>query len=192
MLTDKQIIGIRAMQNRGFASRSVAVKFDCSHVTVCRVWRGETRTYQERLEHRYWSKVKKTGLNNCWNWLGGLDNGGYGVFNHPLLTRSAHRFAIILDGRNPKRKVVRHSCNNPQCVNPRHLLLGTHADNVADRVAQDRSATGVKNGRAKLNPSKVQVIRKSKESIILLARRYKVDCKTIKKVKLRQTWKHVI
>lgn len=57
---------------------------------------------------------------------------------------------------------------------------------------RSRSAIGVKNGRAKLNPSKVQAIRKSKESIILLAKRYKVDRKTIKKVKLHQTWKHVV
>lgn len=58
MLTNKQIIDIRAAQNCGLASRLIAIKFNCSHVAVCRVWRGETRTYQERLEHRYCRKGK--------------------------------------------------------------------------------------------------------------------------------------
>jgi hypothetical protein len=213
MLTDDQITGIRELCGCGFSSRTVAAKFGCSHVAVCRVWKGTTLTTQERLEKKrerfekkggglekkreglekcFWSKVKKADPNDCWEWLAALNKGGYGQCFLCGTQHSAHRIAVMLDGRDPAGKVVRHSCDNPKCVNPRHLVLGTHADNVADRVARKRTAVGTRNGRSKLNPLKVRAIRKSKRVITELARHYGVDPKVIRDVKARKTWKHII
>jgi hypothetical protein len=191
MLTDEQIIGIRELRGCGFSSRPVAVKFGCSHVAVCRVWKGITLTTQERFERNYWPKVKKVGINDCWEWQGGLSTWGYGSVRYSSTTMPSHRVAVMLDGRDPIGKIVRHSCDNPKCVNPRHLSLGTHADNVADRVARKRTAIGTRNGRSKLNPAKVRTIRKSKATNVAMARQYKVDPKVIGNVKARKTWKHV-
>jgi hypothetical protein len=191
MLTDNQIIGIREVYERGFASRYVAAKFGCSHVAVCRVWNGKTLTSQERLDRDYWSKVEKAGQDDCWEWQATLDDYGYGTCNIMRMNK-AHRVAVLLDGRDPTGKIVRHSCDNPKCVNPRHLLLGTHADNVADCVSRNRNAVGIRNGRSKLNPSKVRAIRKSKATNAALAQQYGVDPTAIKCARIRQTWKRVI
>lgn len=58
-----------------------------------------------------------------------------------------------------KGKVVRHMCDNPRCINPEHLELGTHKENSQDMVKRGRSGVGVKNSRAKLDPIKVRQIR---------------------------------
>lgn len=95
-------------------------------------------------------------------------------------------------GEIPKGGVIRHDCNNPRCINPGHLLLGTHADNVKVRVRRGRSAIGERHGRAKLTKADVRAIRADittpkKE----LARYYDVDPKVIYNVQNYYSWKHV-
>jgi hypothetical protein len=85
---------------------------------------------------RFWNKVEKT--DNCWNWQGGKDRDGYGHIRVEGKLWQAHRYSTLLDGRDPAGKVVMHQCDNPSCVNPIHLLLGTQADNVYDMVAKRR------------------------------------------------------
>lgn len=88
-------------------------------------------------------------------------------------------------------QVVRHICDNRLCVNPRHLTVGTHADNVADRVARGRCARGIANGRAKLDEASVKYIRKSSLGSAFLARCYGVDIKTLIAARTGRTWAHV-
>lgn len=85
---------------------------------------------------RFWNKVNKT--ENCWEWQGGKDRDGYGHIRVEGKLWQAHRFSTLLDGRDPAGKVVMHQCDNPSCVNPKHLKLGTQADNVYDMVAKKR------------------------------------------------------
>jgi hypothetical protein len=109
----------------------------------------------------------------------------------------AHRLAwslangIELDGCF----VVRHLCDNPGCCNPAHLQIGTHADNVADRVARGRSATGVRNGRAKLCPYRVERIRawhrRGLATTNELATIFGVSPKAIRRVVAGEVWKSV-
>ena len=88
--------------------------------------------------------------------------------------------------------VVRHTCDNKLCINPDHLVLGTHNDNVQDRVNRNRSAKGENNGRAKLTVEQVKEIRNDTIlTKIQLGRKYGVDPKTIFQILNFQIWKDV-
>ena len=90
-------------------------------------------------------------------------------------------------------KVVRHRCDNPACINPAHLELGTQKDNVQDSVLRGRAirSPGESNGRSKLTVDQVLEIRASAEAGIKLAQIYGVSSAVISGIKLRKLWKHV-
>lgn len=103
------------------------------------------------LAERFWGKVKKG--EGCWEWQGSINTTGYGqIYLGAGRRRSVtHRVSYELaKGPIPDGLVVMHSCDNPRCVNPDHLSVGTHADNAADRDAKGRnwqsSKTHCKNG----------------------------------------------
>lgn len=103
---------------------------------------------------RFWAKVEKRATDQCWPWKGYLDRYGYGPFKSPI-RETAHRFSYRLHkGEIPESLIVRHSCDNPRCVNPAHLLIGTFADNSRDMVERNRSAKGDRHA-ARLYPERV-------------------------------------
>lgn len=87
--------------------------------------------------------------------------------------------------------VVMHSCDNPECINPDHLVLGTQTDNVADCVAKGRNVHGERCNLAILTEDNVRAIRKSSKTNIELGRLYGVHRMTINKIRLRQSWRQV-
>ncbi len=109
---------------------------------------------------RFWKAVNKEGsehptLGKCWEWLRSLDGDGYGVFSSMDKYVKAHRFSWELHfGEIPDELHVCHDCDNPKCVNPGHLFLGTIQDNNEDRTRKGRSARGEKSG-AKTHPEKI-------------------------------------
>lgn len=103
----------------------------------------------------FWQKVNICGPDECWEWQGRKDM-GYGKFGWKNNDVWAHRMAwIITSGDIPPGTVVRHICDNPSCCNPAHLLLGTHADNVRDRVERGRGTRGSRQGTAILSEDDV-------------------------------------
>lgn len=95
---------------------------------------------RKSTEDEFWSNVIKT--DSCWIWNGKLNNKGYGVFCYDGL-QLAHRISWRLaNGRIPPRMVIMHKCDNPSCINPDHLKLGTHLDNTRDMITKGRGKFG--------------------------------------------------
>lgn len=91
---------------------------------------------------RFWRQVKKD--EGCWLWSAATDQDGYGVFRGIIggeMYTKAHRFSYALHTGEilPDGIVVMHSCDNPRCVNPDHLSVGSHRDNMLDKIAKDRA-----------------------------------------------------
>ena len=109
--------------------------------------------YPQKIIEKFWSRVDKQGANDCWEWMGNLWNNGYGRFcfsvNGNLTTIGAHRFSYEINSGEPISKglFVYHQCDNPKCVNPSHLFLGTNSDNLLDASKKGRTATGKRNGQ---------------------------------------------
>lgn len=143
---------------------------------------------------RFWSKVAVTrNINECWLWRGSRSSFGHGDFKVDGKAQPSHRVAFELAfGEPPDDAVIRHSCDTPACCNPNHLLSGTHADNVRDRVIRKRSAIGEDAGRAKLTEKEVLEIRaKPDMPLRLLASQYGVTTDTIQAIRYRRSWKHI-
>lgn len=84
--------------------------------------------------NRFWYKVKIKDLHDCWEWVAFVNVNGYGQVRFNGKTERAHRIAWrIVNGEITNNLHVLHRCDNRKCVNPNHLWLGTHIDNMNDR-----------------------------------------------------------
>lgn len=91
-------------------------------------------------ETRLWATVQKGGQDDCWLWIGGVDRTKYGRIYVDGKVTGAHRAAwAVTFGPIPDGMHVLHKCDNSRCVNPRHLFLGTHRDNMRDMIAKGRA-----------------------------------------------------
>ena len=150
------------------------------------------------LEQRFWQKVDKLGPDECWEWTGAKHPKVYGHFMVGPDLWTAHRFVYDWQVEEiPDRMHVLHHCDNPSCVNPKHLFLGTNTDNVADRHAKGRSGTtmgrpGEKNSMSKLTQKQVDRIRLwytlPKVTQKKLGETYGVDHRTISKIVRNERW----
>lgn len=112
-------------------------------------------------ETRFLSRVDRRGPDECWPWRGGKLPNGYGAFWLGSNNTGAHRAAYrLFVGEIPDGLVVRHSCDNKQCVNPAHLTLGTQAQNMADKTSRCRQARGEGHGNARHTADLVRLIRR--------------------------------
>ncbi len=149
---------------------------------------------------RFNSKVVTDEITGCWNWTSTLV-WGYGKFKLQGRQWRAHRLAWAISGRElDPETVIRHKCDNKACVNPDHLLSGTQAENIQDKVDRNRQARGVRIGTRKLCPFSVLEIRKEYAetshldggaSTYSLADKYGVDPTIISDVVRGKTWRDV-
>jgi len=143
---------------------------------------------------RFHVKIDRRDPTDCWPWTAATDRDGYGRFSVDGRKRPAHRVAFFLKtGTLPA--VVRHTCDNPACVNPAHLVGGTQRQNIRDRQRRDRQAKGSQNGRAKLTEDLVRDLRRryASENVSYrqLADELDMNRKTISAAIKGETWVHV-
>ncbi len=160
--------------------------------------------YERRpLLQRFTENVIIDESTECWNWTAAKFSNGYGAIRNDGRQCRAHRVSLELHrGPIPSGLCVCHHCDNPGCVNPEHLFLGTQADNVADKIAKGRqvnlrgaavSNPGTANGNAKLAESDVAAIRSAiGVSQRKLAARFGVGRTQIRRILAGESWAHLL
>ena len=147
-------------------------------------------------EIRFWSRVEKRGENDCWEWKGSFDKEGYGQMRNGVLRINdrAHRFSARLHfGEIPKGQCVCHKCDNPSCVNPKHLFIASPIDNHNDKMSKNRHVKGELQGHSKLTEQQVAEIRnRMNESYRTLCNEYNLAPSTVYRIWHGQAWKHSI
>jgi hypothetical protein len=118
--------------------------------------------FSEAEKARFWSKVARGGAGECWPWIACKTEKGYGHFRFRGKIIRSHRVAYALSAGAISNEIdVLHRCDNPSCCNPSHLFLGTHTDNMRDKVSKGRSNNPSREHHpmAKLSPESVDDIR---------------------------------
>jgi hypothetical protein len=149
----------------------------------------------DALKLRMLSRVKIDRSTGCWNWTGRKSSSGYGALGAMGKRHMAHRlFYAIQVAEIPIGMQVLHRCDNRPCINPKHLFLGTHSDNMADKKAKNRQwrNPGQLNGRAKLTEADIEVIRSSSGVRQRdLAEKFGVAQSLICMIRSGQRWGHI-
>jgi hypothetical protein len=152
---------------------------------------------RKTLKQRLLDNVQIDEQTGCWNWLKYKDKNQYGHMKVLGKSELVHRMAYqTLVGDIPIGMFVCHKCDNPSCLNPDHLFLGTNQDNINDKVAKNRQSKngqqkGSKHSLAKLTEKDVVDIRASTLSQNKLALLYGVTQSSISHIQNKITWSHV-
>lgn len=155
------------------------------------------KTARQRFREKY-----KKRANGCWEWVGATvhtedPKRKYGVFFYKGKRVLAHRLSFEKHKKRkiPKGMKVCHKCDNPPCVRPIHLFLGTQKDNLADCIQKGRwnnnSPKGEQCGKSRLTEKQVLRIRKDPRTQKQIAASYGISQTNVSDIKRRRIWKHI-
>ena len=152
------------------------------------------------LKKRFLAKIKKSS--ECWGWIGNRNSKGYGQIKLDGVQTLAHRVSWqLFKGNIPEKMCVCHKCDNPSCVNPVHLFLGTTKDNMQDMIQKGRSnycggahTYGEKNVSAKITSNDVLIIRELATHFTQskIAKKFRISQMQISRIVRGKHWQHVL
>lgn len=153
-------------------------------------------------QESFYVNIKKKSINDCWEWDGTLYSNGYGCFRFCINSFryhiKAHRASFIINNKKeiPKNYNVCHKCDNPKCVNPSHLFLGTPKDNSRDMVNKNRSfkPRGIKHPKAKLKNNdiiKIRKLHKNGVSTKEISKIFNIGIRHINNIINNKYWTHI-
>lgn len=148
------------------------------------------------VQQRFDRQVKKSG--GCWLWAAATDKNGYGIFRATVAGvehKRAHRASWALSTGQvlAAGDIICHKCDNPRCVNPEHLFVGTHLDNMRDKIAKGRArvAVGTATGHAVLTEEQARSVLADPRPYAQIAADYGITASTVGSLKQRKSWKHI-
>jgi hypothetical protein len=164
------------------------------------------------IHQRFWEKVEKRSPSECWTWTSSIQRSGHGTFfvgvgSEHLFPRAkrgnremAHRVSWVLThGAIPNGMLVLHTCDNPLCVNPEHLYLGTYLENSHDawsrgRMERQRHSVMIRNGvlSKKLTVEEIREIRVATEPQRIIAHRYGISRQFVSDIQRRRRRGYVL
>ena len=148
--------------------------------------------YTEKFIISFFNRVEKS--DTCWNWIGAHlctttkhKNKPYGIIQINKKIYKVHRISYEIHyGISPGKMYVLHNCDNPRCVNPLHLRIGTHQDNMNDAVIRKRFPYNDNHWNCKLSINDIELIKKDNRSTYKIALEYGVNQSTIYRIKHNQ------
>lgn len=154
---------------------------------------------RKSIEERFLPKFVKGDDTECWLWTASMSDDGYGFFTDNKKTVQAHRFSYqYYKKESPEGKLVRHTCDTRNCVNPNHLVLGDPADNSRDMTERNRQQKGEKHYATSLTQVQVTEIKEKYEkdkandklygSLVRIAKKYGVSKQVVYRIVSGQTW----
>ena len=178
--------------------------YSCASLTIRRLLvanqipiRNKAEAQTKNSVDRFWAKVDVKGKNDCWLWKANSLPAGYGTLSLSGKKILAHRFSWQLAyGKIPDGLCVLHHCDNPPCVNPNHLFIGSPADNVQDMIEKGRDPIqkGELNPKSKLKDEDIPKIKEilsqgfyQKE----IASLFGVSSTTINGINTGRYWSHI-
>jgi hypothetical protein len=181
---------VTMLNSKGFGRYSISELIGCAESRIRRIMnRLQLKgTRIKNTEEYFWSLIKISDSNSCWEWVGALNNKGYGQFRFNGSVKFCHRLSYTLKiGDIPAGAQLCHKCDNPKCCNPNHLYVGNTSLNMIDRAIKGRQPNLI------LTPKKVKQIKELYKihGPKRISEIMNVSIRNIKSVVYKETWKFI-